>query len=61
VTALVDAIIARGTLSGDEVDAIIMQAVAAKALADEQARRADWRRVEQSAALFLADTVRSSW
>jgi len=44
-----------------EDSALQAAAVAAKALADEQARRADWRRVEQSAALFLADTVRSSW
>ncbi|WP_334396463.1 hypothetical protein [Bradyrhizobium sp. AZCC 2289] len=53
VTALVDAIVEKGTLSGIEVDGIIMQAMAAEGLALERQRRADWTRVEQSAARFV--------
>jgi len=55
VTALVDSIMVRGVLTGHEVDTIIMRAVAEKALADEHARRAAWRRTEESAASFVAD------
>lgn len=53
MTALVDAIVEKGTLSGIEVDGIIMQAMAAEGLALERQRRADWTRVEQSAARFV--------
>ena len=42
----------RGVLTGDEVDTVIMQAVSAKTLAAEQARRLDWKRIEQSAVSF---------
>jgi hypothetical protein len=52
VTALVDAIVEKGTLSGIEVDAIIMQAMAAETLAVEHQRRADWKRIEESATSF---------
>lgn len=52
VSALVDAIIERGTLDGTEVDAIIMQAVAAKAAADERQRRAAWAQTCANAAAF---------
>jgi len=52
IRALADALRTRRTLTGAEVDVVIMQAVAAKALADEHARRAAWKRSEESAALF---------
>jgi len=52
VTALVDAIVEKGTLIGAEVDVIIMQAMVAEGLAWERQRRADWNRVERSAASF---------
>ncbi len=52
VTALVDAIEEKGTLSGIEVDGIIMRAMAAEGVAVEQRRRAAWKRVEQSATFF---------
>ena len=35
------------------LDAII--AVAAKSIGDERQRRVNWKRIEQSAALFVAD------
>jgi hypothetical protein len=54
VNALVEALIEAGTLSGDEIDAIIRREVATKALANERARRAAWRIVEKSAAEFAA-------
>lgn len=54
VLALVAAILERGILSGDEVDAIIAQAVAARAAESERQRRAEWRRAEQSAKAFDA-------
>ena len=43
------------TMDGAAIDLCIAQAVAAKALADEHARRAEWARVEASARAFLAD------
>jgi hypothetical protein len=52
VKALVDAIVEKGTLSGAEVDAIIMQAMAAETLALEHQRRTAWKRVQEAAALF---------
>jgi hypothetical protein len=55
VRALTAELLVRRTMNGDQVDTIIMQAVAAKALADEHARRAAWRRTEESAASFVAD------
>jgi hypothetical protein len=57
VTALVDAIIERGVLTGDEVDQVIMRAMAAETLAVERQRRRDWQEREASAASFIA-TVR---
>jgi hypothetical protein len=50
VHALVEALIERGTLSGDEIDTIIARDVAIKALATERARRVAWRIVEKNAA-----------
>jgi DNA invertase Pin-like site-specific DNA recombinase len=53
VRALTAELIVRRTMNGDQVDTIIKQADAAKALADEHAHRAAWRRVEESAASFV--------
>ena len=50
VHALVEALIERGTLSGDEIETIIARDVAIKALATERARRVAWRIVEKNAA-----------
>jgi hypothetical protein len=58
VHALAAELLIRRTLTGIEIDSVIARAVAAKALADEHARRADWRRVEESAARFLAGVTR---
>jgi hypothetical protein len=55
VRAMTAELLVRRTMNGDQVDTIIMQAVAAKALADEHARRAAWRRTEESVASFVAD------
>jgi hypothetical protein len=55
VLALVEAIIERGTLTGAEVDEVIEGAVAQKTLDEEHARRADWARVQHSAADFAAN------
>jgi hypothetical protein len=54
VRALTKELLICRTMNGDQVDTIIMQADAAKALAVEHARRAAWRRTEQSAASFVA-------
>jgi hypothetical protein len=53
VRALVEALIERGTLSGDQVDEIISQSVAARLIKIEHQRRDDWRTRERSAAKFL--------
>jgi len=37
------------------LDAIIASAVATKSIGDERQRRVNWKRIEQSAALFVAD------
>jgi hypothetical protein len=58
VRALTKELLIRRTMTGIEVDMIIMQADAAKALADEHARRAAWWRVEQSAANFVTVQAR---
>jgi hypothetical protein len=54
VTALVDAIVERGVLTGDEVDQVIMQAMVAETLAVECQRRRDWQERLASAAAFVA-------
>jgi hypothetical protein len=53
VGALVDALIERGTLTGDEVDTIIVREVSAESLAIEKQRRLDWQRTTESAASFV--------
>jgi hypothetical protein len=54
VRALTKELLVRRTMTAEQIDAIIMQADAAKALANEHARRAAWRRAEESAASFVA-------
>jgi hypothetical protein len=54
VRALCDALVERGTLTGDEVDQIIRREIAEKALADERTRRVAWKIVEKNAADFVA-------
>jgi hypothetical protein len=56
VRALTDELRNRRTMTGTEIDETIARAVAAKALADEHQRRADWQRRTASAHAFL--TVR---
>jgi hypothetical protein len=48
--AIADALVEHGELSGAEVDKIIARAVAEKSLITEHKRRADWKRIEESAA-----------
>src|SRR5205807_2880884 len=42
VNALVEALIERGTLTGDEVDAIIWRELAMRSMRQEHKRRVDW-------------------
>jgi hypothetical protein len=55
---LVEALIERGTLSGDQVDEIISHGVAARSIAIERQRRDDWKTREQSAAAFVERSTR---
>jgi hypothetical protein len=55
VQALVEALIETGSLSGDQIDAIISREVAMRSIKLEHQRRADWQRTTESAALFVAD------
>jgi hypothetical protein len=59
VLALVEAIIERGTLTGDEVDEVIETAVACETLRIEHDRRAEWARVQHSASAFAARGLES--
>jgi hypothetical protein len=52
VTELVDALVEHGTLSGEQVDRIISNAVAGEMVADENARREQWRRCLKGAGTF---------
>jgi hypothetical protein len=54
VRALAAELLIRRTLDGDQIDLCIKQAVAAKAMADERARRDDWRFRQESARHFSA-------
>jgi hypothetical protein len=51
--ALVEALIEKGTLLTDEIDAIISATVVARLVETERQRRADWERRKESAAEFL--------
>jgi hypothetical protein len=55
VEALTDALVAEGTLSGDEVDVIISACVARRSLAAEHERRRRWRDVVAGASSFKAE------
>jgi len=56
--AVADALAEKGELYGDEVDQIIVEAVARRAAAIEKQRRADWRRRTANAATFQAERLR---
>jgi hypothetical protein len=62
--AIADGLVEHGSLTGDEVDAIIASAIAAKATAVERQRRLDWKRIEESAASFVTSMtapIASGW
>jgi hypothetical protein len=50
--AIADGLVEHGILTGDQVDGIIVAALAHKTLKTEVQRRTDWRAIEQSAADF---------
>lgn len=54
-TALVEALVQTGEMSGDEVDTIIAGCITARSVKRETERLTDWQRRQRSAAAFLAD------
>ncbi|WMT79656.1 hypothetical protein [Bradyrhizobium sp. Ash2021] len=58
VTALSIVLRIKRTLDGAEIDKIIWDVQARKALAAEHARRRDWRRVVENAAKFRSEDSR---
>jgi hypothetical protein len=52
VSALIDVLVDKGTLMGDEVDLIIRDTIARKLMAPEHDRRKQWQRVLANAATF---------
>jgi hypothetical protein len=50
---LVEALVASGQLSGEQVDEIIAETIAARAVKAEKIRRNDWKARQRSAATFL--------
>jgi hypothetical protein len=42
-------------MTGDQIVAVVAESVTREAMITEQKRRLDWKRIEQSAALFIAD------
>jgi hypothetical protein len=58
LNALVEALIKAGALSGDRVDEIISECVAARAVEAERIRRNDWDQRERNAATFQQVVVR---
>ncbi|WP_156164601.1 hypothetical protein [Bradyrhizobium sp. LTSP885] len=56
--ALIAALIAKGTLSGDEIDAIIAGCITVRSAKAEGARRQDWERRSVSAATFAGISER---
>jgi hypothetical protein len=54
IRAVAAALIEHRTLSGDQIVAVVAESVAAKAMADERARRDDWRFRQESARHFSA-------
>jgi hypothetical protein len=57
LNALVEALIKRGTLDGDEIDEIIADTISALAVEAERVRREDWRERERRAVQFLKGLV----
>jgi hypothetical protein len=56
VSALIDALVDKGTLMGDEVDLIIRDTIARKLMAAEHDRRKQWQRVlANTRAMFASD------
>ncbi len=55
--ALTDALLIHRTMSGERVDQVIAEALAAEDIKAEQARRADWQTVQANAAAFLNEKV----
>jgi hypothetical protein len=53
--ALTDALVAKGTLTGGEVDQIIADCITARSLKAENQRRADWRARQLNSAEFLKE------
>jgi hypothetical protein len=51
--ALVEALVDRGTLDGEQVDQIISACMTARSVAAERQRRADWCERQRNAAVFL--------
>jgi hypothetical protein len=60
VEAIAAELIIRRTLDGGEIDATIGGAVAARGLEIEHLKRADWRRRERSAAMFMQELTTQS-
>jgi hypothetical protein len=52
IRALADALRAQRTMTGGEIDLVIARALAVEAIRVEHARREQWRRIEQGAAMF---------
>ena len=60
VQAIADALLEHRTLTGAEIDVVIETAVIARDLELERGRRDDWRRIQASAAAFLAANPQAS-
>jgi hypothetical protein len=54
IQAVAAALIEHRSLTGDQIVAVVAESVAREAMAAEHARRAAWRRAEESAASFVA-------
>jgi hypothetical protein len=52
VETLVGALLEKGRLFGEEIDRIIADTISKRQVAAEHARREQWRRIEQNAAMF---------
>jgi hypothetical protein len=59
VEALVEALIAKGTLVTDEIDAIISAGMTARSASMERQRRADWKQRERNAVTFEVVTAKA--
>jgi hypothetical protein len=56
VHALVEALIERGILTGDEIDTIIARTISMQSIVEEKQRRAGWQRTVESAACFVGSS-----